>query len=150
LELSVGITTRFFEDAKESFWVWKTKWNVPAVTVKAASQNPDGHKLSESLFFDILFVESNGTSEKELDHFNVVSDGIRGYTRKTLVAGGCEFKNLKINRKGTTLTHRFLLMPFTFDQETPRNRQYYECYLSDEIAIYTEGEIIQIDKLEGL
>jgi hypothetical protein len=80
----------------------------------------------------------------------VVSDGIRGFTRKTLVQGGCEFKNLKINRKGDTLTYRFLLLPFTFDSETPHNRQYYDCFVSEEVAVYTEGEIIQVDKLESL
>jgi hypothetical protein len=32
------LTGRFYEDAGEDFWVWKTKWNIPAIGVKAVSQ----------------------------------------------------------------------------------------------------------------
>lgn len=111
--------------------------------------NPDGHKIVEGLHLDIYLVESS-SHEEEPDRFNVLFDGIRGYTRKIIASGGCEFKNLKINRKGESLLYRFLLLPFLFDQETPRNRRYFDCFLSEEIAVYTEGEIIQIDKLENL
>jgi hypothetical protein len=89
---------------------------------------------------DILLVEA----EKEVDRYNVISEGIRGSTRKTLINGICEFKNLKINRKSDAFTYRLMILPFVIDTDNPRNRSYYDLFVSEEIAIYTEGEIIQI------
>lgn len=81
----------------------------------------------------------------------MVSDGIRGLTRKWLLNGQLEFKNLKINRRGDSETHRLLIMAFFIDEETtPRARQYYEIFLSEKINIYIEGEILLIDKVETL
>lgn len=88
--------------------------------------------------------------EKETDKYNVVSDGIHGLTRKTLQNGLLEFKNLKINRRGTTDSHQLLILAFFITEETPKNRQYYDVFLSDKVSIYTEGEILLIDKVEGL
>jgi hypothetical protein len=75
----------------------------------------------------ILLVET----DKEIDRYNVISEGIRGFTKKPLVNGICEFKNLKINRKSDSLTYRLLVLPFMIDTESPRNRSYYDIFMSE-------------------